>query len=69
MQQRYVVKFDEFVSISEAASFWESHDSNDYEDIMEEVEFEDYAFLISHTDFWILAPVFQTLDRRIRFCA
>ena len=29
-----------FTSISEAASFWESHDSNDYEDIMEEVEFD-----------------------------
>ena len=28
-----------FDSISEAASFWESHDSTDYEDIMEEVEF------------------------------
>ena len=27
-----------FDSISEAASFWESHDSADYEDIMEEVE-------------------------------
>ena len=29
-----------FASISEAASFWENHDSNDYEDIMEEVEFD-----------------------------
>ena len=28
-----------FDSISEAASFWESHDSTDYEDIMEEAEF------------------------------
>jgi hypothetical protein len=28
-----------FSSISGAASFWESHDSTDYEDIMEEVEF------------------------------
>ena len=31
---------EEFDSISEAASFWESHDSADYEDMMEEVEFE-----------------------------
>lgn len=29
-----------FDSISEAASFWDSHDSTDYEDIMEEVEFD-----------------------------
>ncbi len=29
-----------FASISEAASFWESHDSTDYEDIMEKVEFD-----------------------------
>jgi len=29
-----------FDSISEAASFWESHDSTEYEDIMEEVEFD-----------------------------
>jgi len=31
---------EEFESISEAASFWDSHDSADYEDMMEEVEFE-----------------------------
>ncbi len=31
---------EEFASISEAASFWESHDSTDYEDFMEEVEFD-----------------------------
>ena len=31
---------EEFESISEAASFWDSHDSADYEDMMEEVEFK-----------------------------
>lgn len=31
---------EEFDSISEAVSFWENHDSADYEDMMEEVEFE-----------------------------
>ena len=31
---------EEFDSISEAATFWETHDSADYEDMMEEVEFE-----------------------------
>ncbi len=29
-----------FASISEAASFWDNHDSGDYEDIMEDVEFQ-----------------------------
>jgi hypothetical protein len=29
-----------FDSISEAASFWDSHDSVDYEDVMEEVKFD-----------------------------
>jgi predicted DNA binding CopG/RHH family protein len=31
---------EEFDAISEAARFWDSHDSADYEDMMEEVEFE-----------------------------
>ena len=31
---------EEFDSISDAATFWETHDSADYEDMMEEVEFE-----------------------------
>lgn len=31
---------EEFGSISEAASFWDDHDSADFEDMMEEVEFE-----------------------------
>lgn len=39
-KQKRDVLPEEFASISEAASFWESHDSTDYEDIMEEVEFE-----------------------------
>lgn len=38
-QERDVLP-EAFSSISEAASFWESHDSTDYEDIMEEVEFD-----------------------------
>ena len=29
-----------FNSISEAAEFWGSHDSTDYQDLMEEVEFD-----------------------------
>jgi hypothetical protein len=31
---------DTFNSISEAASFWDNHDSADYEDVMREVEFD-----------------------------
>lgn len=31
---------DSFQSIAEARAFWDSHDSTDYEDLMEEVEFE-----------------------------
>jgi hypothetical protein len=31
---------ESFDSIADAAAFWESHDSADYEDLMEEVEFE-----------------------------
>lgn len=31
---------DSFSSISEAADFWDNHDSADYNDVMEEVEFE-----------------------------
>ena len=31
---------DTFNSISEAASFWDNHDSADYEDLMREVEFD-----------------------------
>ena len=31
---------EKFDSISEAATFWEAHDSADYEDMMEEVDFE-----------------------------
>ncbi|MDQ1352782.1 MAG: hypothetical protein QG657_3088 [Acidobacteriota bacterium] len=29
-----------FASISEAAAFWDTHDSSDYEDMMEDVDFE-----------------------------
>ena len=31
---------EEFHSISEAAAFWDNHDSSDYEDMMEEVDFK-----------------------------
>ena len=31
---------DEFHSISEAANFWDNHDSIDYEDVMEDVDFQ-----------------------------
>jgi hypothetical protein len=31
---------ESFDSLADAAAFWESHDSADYEDLMEEVEFE-----------------------------
>lgn len=31
---------DSFSSISEAATFWDNHDSGDHEDIMEDVEFQ-----------------------------
>ena len=31
---------DTFSSVLEAADFWDSHDSADYEDIMEPVDFE-----------------------------
>jgi hypothetical protein len=31
---------ESFASLSEAAEFWDTHDSADYEDIMEDVDFE-----------------------------
>ena len=31
---------EEFNSISEAAAFWDSHDSTDHEDMMEDVNFQ-----------------------------
>jgi hypothetical protein len=31
---------DAFQSIAEAGAFWDSHDSTDYEDMMEDVNFE-----------------------------
>ncbi len=31
---------DSFESITEAAVFWDEHDSTDYEDLMTDVEFE-----------------------------
>jgi hypothetical protein len=31
---------ESFASLSEAAEFWDTHDSADYEDIMEDADFE-----------------------------
>jgi hypothetical protein len=31
---------ESFDSIADAAAFWESHDSADYEDLMEDIEFD-----------------------------
>jgi hypothetical protein len=31
---------ESFDSVSEAAAFWDNHDSADYEDMMEDVDFE-----------------------------
>ena len=46
---------ESFDSISAAASFWESHDSADYEDMMEEVEFDvnikRHIYLVPITEF------------------
>ena len=51
----------EFDSISEAADFWDSHDSADYEDMMEEVKFE--VDIKRHI---YLVPVAGTLLERLR---
>jgi len=38
MAKKYEIIPDEFKTDEEAAEFWESHDSTDYLDILEEVE-------------------------------
>lgn len=54
-----------FDSISEAASFWDSHDSTDYEDMMEDVDFQveikRHVYLVP-----IAGPVLNALRRKAR---
>jgi len=50
-----------FSSISEAASFWESHDSADYEDIMEKAQFD--VDIKRHT---YLVPIAGSVLERLR---
>jgi hypothetical protein len=50
-----------FDSIAEAAAFWDTHDSADYEDIMEEVDFD---VKIERRIF--LVPVSETVFGAIR---
>jgi len=54
-----------FGSISEAASFWDSHDSSDYEDMMEDVEFQvdirRHVYLVP-----ISGPVLEALRQKAR---
>ncbi|MCP5050997.1 MAG: hypothetical protein GY940_27785 [bacterium] len=47
---------ESFDSILEAAAFWDNHDSADYEDLMEDVEFD---VNIKHRVF--LVPVAETV--------
>ncbi len=54
-----------FDSISEAASFWDSHDSTDYEDMMEDVDFQveirRHVYLVP-----ISGPVLDALRQKAR---
>jgi len=54
-----------FDSISEAAKFWDSHDSTDYEDMMENVEFQvdiqRHVYLVP-----ISGPVLEALRQKAR---
>ena len=54
-----------FDSISEAASFWDSHDSGDYEDMMEDVDFQveirRHVYLVP-----ISGPVLDALRQKAR---
>jgi hypothetical protein len=56
---------ESFDSISEAASFWDSHDSTDYEDIMEDAEFQvdikRHIYLVP-----ISGPVLEALRQEAR---
>ncbi len=50
-----------FDSISDAADFWESHDSTDYEDFMEEVQFN--VDIDRHV---YLVPVAESVLEKVR---
>ncbi len=52
---------ESFDSISDAAAFWDSHDSADYEDMMEEVEVE-----VNNTRRLFLVPVSETVFGAVR---
>jgi hypothetical protein len=52
---------DSFDSISEAAAFWDNHDSADYEDIMKDVDFE-----VNINRRVFLVPVAETVFGAIR---
>ena len=52
---------ESFDSISEAAAFWDTHDSADYEDMMEDVDFE---VDIKRRVFWV--PVDETIFGTVR---
>jgi len=54
-----------FDSISEAATFWDNHDSTDYEDMMEDVDFQvvikRHVYLVP-----ISGPVLEALRQKAR---
>ena len=52
---------ESFESISEAAAFWDTHDSADYEDMMIDVDFE---VNIKRRIFWV--PVAETVLGAVR---
>ena len=56
---------EEFDSISEAAAFWDNHDSTDYEDMMEDVDFKveirRHVYLVP-----ISGPVLEALRQKAR---
>jgi hypothetical protein len=56
---------DIFDSIDEAATFWDAHDSADYEDMMEDVDFQveikRHAYLVP-----IAGPVLDALRQKAR---
>jgi len=52
---------ESFDSISEAAAFWDTHDSADYEDMMEDVDFD---VNIKRRVFWV--PVSETIFGTVR---
>ena len=52
---------ESFDSISEAAAFWDTHDSADYEDMMEDVEFD---VNMKRRVFWV--PVEESIFGTVR---